>query len=158
MSEEEIPTGPYKSINNFLYPPLPGKFYPSRIRKMGDESRKERYLDVFAASMANHSVALYYCAWTQDEFKAVLDPDFKKRILQAKAEVADRAKFIMHRGMGLVEKDKEVKDMPAVTASMAKVVENLGSEDSLLLGSGEGVKLVVDGLDRTMTSPRPDNS
>lgn len=159
MEDEEAQGGPYKAINDFLYPKLPGKFYPSRVRKMALESRKDRYIDVFTASLANHSVALYYCAWEQDEFEAALDPKFKKRILQARSQIADRAKFIMHRGMGLVEKDKEVKDMPAVTASMAKVVENLASEDFNLRGSGEGVKLVVDGLDRTMTAPpASDNS
>lgn len=151
--EEEIPTGPYKSINNFLYPPLPGKFYPSRIRKMGDESRKERYLDVFASSMGNHSVSLYYCAWTQDEFEAALDDKFKRNIAQVRAQLADRATFIMHRGMGLVERDKDVKDMPAVTASMAKVVEALSAKDDSLQATGKGFKLVVEGLDRSAQAP-----
>lgn len=136
-----------KSIEDFLYPPMPGAFRVYDIRRRSLEDLKDRYIKVLSATMGVHSAALFYCCWTQDQFEAVLDDEFKKRILQTRAQLADRATFIMYKGMGLVGgKNNEVA--PSVTAAMAKVVEKMAENSDAIMESGKGYKLIVEGLDR----------
>lgn len=136
-----------KDIDDFLYPPMPGSFRVYDIRRKPLDFLKDRYIKVLKATMGIHSAALFYCCWTQDKFEEVLDDDFKKRILQTRAELADRATFIMYKGMGLIGGgDADVA--PSVTASMAKVVEKMAESSAQDMVQKKGMRLVVEGLDR----------
>lgn len=145
--KEPAPTGHYKTLEDFLYPPMPGQFSPWRIRKQPLDSLRDRYIQVLNSSLGNHSVALFYCCWSQEQFEAALDDDFKKRIVQTKMQLADRATFIMYKGMGLIG-SKESDTPPSVTAAMAKVVEKMSEDSAQDNFQKKGMRLVVEGLDR----------
>ncbi len=150
-------SGGYKTDKDFLFPKLPGAFVPSKIRQMPLEWLKERYLLVLDASMGNHSMALFYCCWDEDQFQAVVDDGFRVLISRTMTKLADRAAFIMHRGIGLVEGGDA--DTPAVTAVMAKVVAELNAGQTVAENAKRSYKLTVDGLKRpapqTVVAPPP---
>ena len=135
----------YKGADAFLYPLMPGSFAPSRVRKMHVEILRDRYLQVFAASMGNHSLSKFYCCWTQEQFEAAINPAFEKALEQARSELADRASLIMMRGMGLVGEGTQTVP-PTVTAAMAKVVESMRNPDGTLGAPKKAYKLTVNGL------------
>lgn len=145
-----------KRVGDFLYPPMPGAFDPWKIRKLAADAVRERYIQVLAATLGNHSIACFYCCLDQDQFDALLTVKFKKRILQAKSQLADRATYIMHRNLGLVrgpdEGDAERPPAPGAIASLAKVVEKLQSSE-IPSGNGEGFKMKIEGLDRSRSAP-----
>jgi len=143
----------YKQARDFLFPPMPGAFSPSRVRKMSVDDLRKRYIQVLSATMGNHSASLYYCCWSQDQFEAALSAKFKKDIARAKAQLADRATFIMHKSMGLIADGAEIGPVNAqVTSALAKVVESLKAKD-VDQETGGGFKLVVEGLDRSAQAP-----
>lgn len=148
-----------KRLDNFLYPPLPAAFAPYEVRKFPLDKLRERYLSVFSATMGNHSIALFYCCWTHEQFVAALSDNFKKDIAVTKSQLADRATFLMHRGMGLVKTDEDVAGVPtgSAAATLAKVVEKLKESDAEL-ETGGGFKLVIDGLDRSVKPPSTERS
>ena len=135
-----------KNLDNFLHPPMPGAFSPSRVRKMHVELLRDRYIQVFSASMGNHSLSKFYCCWSQEQFEEALSPAFEKAIERARVELADRAALIMHRGMGLVGDGSVETVPPTVTAAMAKVVENMKNPDGTLGIPKKAYKLTVNGL------------
>ncbi len=135
----------YKGADAFLYPLMPGSFAPSRVRKMAVGVLRERYLQVFAASMGNHSLSKFYCQWSQEQFEDALDETFEKQLEQARSELADRASLIMMRGMGLVGEGTQTVP-PTVTAAMAKVVESMRNPDGTLGAPKKAYKLTVNGL------------
>ncbi len=151
-AEPELSAG-MKVARDFLFPPMPGAFYPSVIRKLPVEKRRERYLKVLGATMGNHSIALFYCAWTHEDFEEALNAKFRKAIATAKSQLADRATFIMHRNMGLIDSAEEIGPINAqVTSALSKVVESLKAKD-VEQESGGGFKLVVEGLDTSAPAP-----
>ena len=134
-----------------------GRFWKKEIRQLPPEKRRARYLQIFLASVGNHSVSLYYCVWSQEEFEAALSPGFQKEIRAARAQMADRTTFILHRALGLI-KDEKGGLAPATNAqALAKVVDKLSDASSAYddAGGDDGFKLVVKGLDRTATPPGP---
>ena len=139
----------YKGADAFLYPLMPGSFAPSRVRKMAVGVLRERYLQVFAASMGNHSLSKFYCQWSQEQFEAAINPAFEKALEQARSELADRASLIMMRGMGLVGEGGATVP-PTVTAAMAKVVENMKNPDGTLGAPKKAYKLTVNGLAQSL--------
>ena len=141
-----------KELDHFLYPAMPAAFTPCEIRKLPVEKLRERYLNVMSATMGNHSISLFYCAWTQEQFEEALGAKFRKQIEQVKAQLADRAMFLMHRGMGLVKVDGDAEPNMQVSAALAKVVESLKAKD-VEQESGGGFKLIVEGLDRSAPAP-----
>lgn len=143
-----------KRLDSFLYPPLPAAFAPYEVKKFPLSKLRERYLSVLSATMGNHSIALFYCCWTHAQFVAALTDNFKKDIAITMSQLADRATFLMHRGMGLVKTDDDVAGVPTGSAAsaLAKVVENLKAKD-VEQESGGGFKLVVEGLDRSAPAP-----
>lgn len=150
---EDGPTAPGAiTADDFLFPKLPGSFKRWDIRKKPLEWLKDRYIQVLMASMANHSMGMFYCCWDQDEFDAILDEAFAARISRVKAELADRATFIMLRGVGLVDNGEVSRLPPTVTSVMAKVVDGL-REKGEKEGPRRGFKLVVEGLDREAPAP-----
>lgn len=156
--EEEAPSSsnPTKTDQDFLFPKMPGPFRPVQIRKKSVEWLRDRYLQVMSATMGNHSTALFYCCWTQEQFDNAMDDEFASRIVRVKSELADRATLIMLRGVGLVDGGDSGKIAPTVTAVMAKVVEGL-REKGEKEGPKRGFRLVVDGLDRTAQAPAKPN-
>ncbi len=142
-----------KRAKDFLYPKMPGAFRPYNVRRMPVEQLRARYITVLSATMGNHSMSLFYCCWTQEQFEEVLTAKFRKEIARAKAALADRATFIMHRGMGLIQGSEETGPANAqVTSALAKVVDSLKAKDADQ-EEGGGFKLVVEGLDRSQGAP-----
>lgn len=140
-----------KELNNFLYPKMPGMFLPYAIRKMPIEKLRDRYLRAFSASMGNHSLSKFYCCWSEEQYEAALSPAFEKRISDAMAILADRATYIMYRGMGLVADDPDKATLPTITAAIAKVVETMNgpSNKGGVSGKmGKAYRLTVNGLAR----------
>lgn len=152
-SSEPIPpaAAEYKNSDAFLYPLMPGSFAPSKVRKMHVDILRDRYIQVFAASMGNHSLSKFYCQWSQDQFEEALDEKFEKRLEQARSELADRASLIMMRGMGLVGEGGATVP-PTVTAAMAKVVESMKNPDGTVGVPKKAYKLTVNGLARPAAS------
>ena len=136
---------PYKGADAFLYPLMPGSFQPSVVRKMHVDILRDRYIQVFSASMGNHSLSKFYCQWSQEQFEAALDEAFEKRLEQARSELADRASLIMMRGMGLVGEGGATVP-PTDTAAMAKVVESMKNPDGTVGAPKKAYKLTVNGL------------
>ena len=134
-----------KQLNNFLYPPMLGSFDPWAIKKLSVEKRRDRYIQVFNATMGNHSVSMYYACWDQDSFDSALNDNFQKRIDQARSQLADRAAYIMHKTLGLVASDEPIAP-PTVSAAMAKVVESFGEPSAAKGGLKKAYKLTVNGL------------
>lgn len=151
-----------KGMEDFLYPPMPGRFQRGQVRKLPPEMLKSRYLQVLSASLGNHSMALYYCCWSPKQFQEVLDDEFQVRIDELRAQLADRATFIMHQSMGLIS-DRTVGGRPmpaippAVTSAMRQVVEKLQEKSAAAAPTAKkGRKLVIEGLDRTKTGAPPE--
>ena len=142
---------PYKGADAFLYPLMPGSFQPSVVRKMHIDILRDRYIQVFAASMGNHSLSKFYCQWSQEQFEVALDEAFEKRLEQARSELADRASLIMMRGMGLVGEGGATVP-PTVTAAMAKVVDSMKNPDGTVGAPKKAYKLTVNGLARPTPS------
>lgn len=159
----EVPPRPNGDVNydkrerDFLFPRMPGPFRPALIRKLPVEVLRARYIQVLSATMGNHSMGLFYCDWTQDQFEAALNAKFRKQIALARSMLADRAQFILHKTMGLIrsaDDDEGSRTMnPTVTSAMAKVVDSLRSNEMIRESASRGFKLVVEGLDRTKTAP-----
>lgn len=147
-------SGPGKAVEHFLYPSLPGMFQPCQVRKLPLEKLRSRYIQVFSASMGNHSVAKFYCCWNEVQFQAARTAGFDAQIEETRVQLADRAKYIMYQGMGLVASEKPATP-PQITAAMAKVVESLGSTAVESKRAKKGYKLVVDGLARPQVTPPP---
>jgi hypothetical protein len=143
-----------KAVEHFLYPTLPGTFQPWEVRKLPLEKLRARYIQAFSASMGNHSVAKFYCCWAEVQFQAARTQAFDAQIEETRVQLADRAKYIMYQGMGLVASEKPATP-PQITAAMAKVVESLGSTATESKRAKKGYKLVVDGLARPPVSPPP---
>ncbi len=144
-NEDDGPGAGFKTDNDFLFPKLPGAFKPSLIRKKDLGFLRDRYIQVLAASMGNHGMALHFCCWTQEQYEEALDERFEKRIAAARAQLADRAAYIMHRAMGLVASDDPIAP-PTVSAAMAKVVESFGEPSAAKGGLKKAYKLTVNGL------------
>ncbi len=134
-----------KDLDSFLFPKMLGSFQPAAIRKWPVEKLRERYLSALNASMGNHSLGMFFCCWTQEQFDAIMTDAFAKRIAALRASLADRALMIMHTGMGLVG-DGGAAAPPSVTAAMAKVVENMKNPDGTLGVAKKAYKLTVNGL------------
>ena len=81
-----------------------------------------------------------------------MSPAFEKALERARAELADRAALIMHRGMGLVAADGDAMVPPTVTAAMAKVVESMTNPDGTKGLPRKAYKLTVNGLARPTPS------
>ena len=143
--EDDGPGAGFKTDNDFLFPKLPGAFKPSLIRKKDLGFLRDRYIQVLSASMGNHGMALHFCCWTQEQYESALDDKFEKRIAAARAQLADRAAYIMHRAMGLVASDEPIAP-PTVSAAMAKVVESFGEPSAAKGGLKKAYKLTVNGL------------
>lgn len=145
-----LPNG-QKDFYDFLFPPMPGAFQPSVIRKLPVGDRRDRYLKVLNATMGNHSMSLFYCDWSQAQFEAALNDDFKNRIMLAKSQLADRVEFIMNQGLGLIP-NGVVADSPSyqITAALVKIAERL-NERGQQQEAGKGYKLVIEGLERNKT-------
>lgn len=142
-----------KRAKDFLFPKMPGAFRPYNVRKMTMDQLRGRYINVLSATMGNHSMALFYCCWTQDQFDAAMNPRFKRQIQIAKSQLADRATFIMHKSMGLIADGAEIGAVNAqVSSALAKVVEKLREKD-VEQETGGGFKLIVEGLDRSAAAP-----
>lgn len=142
-----------KRAKDFLFPKMPGAFRPYNVRRMTMDQLRGRYITVLSATMGNHSMALFYCCWTQEQFDAAMNPRFKRQIQIAKSQLADRATFIMHKSMGLIADGAEIGTVNAqVSSALAKVVEKLREKD-VEQESGGGFKLVVEGLDRSQAAP-----
>ena len=147
-------SGAGKAVEHFLYPSLPGLFEPRRVRKMPLEKLRARYIQCFSASMGNHSVAKFYCCWSEVQFQAARTVGFDAQIEETRVQLADRAKYIMYQGMGLVASEKPATP-PQITAAMAKVVEGLSGSAVEAKKAKKGYKLVVDGLARPPVTPPP---
>ncbi len=146
--------GASKAVEHFLYPSLPGMFQPCQVRKLPLEKLRSRYIQSFSASMGNHSVAKFYCCWSEVQFQAARTAGFDAQIEETRVQLADRAKYIMYQGMGLVASEKPATP-PQITAAMAKVVESLGSTATESKRAKKGYKLVVDGLARPPIQTAP---
>lgn len=146
-----------KELDHFLYPAMPAAFSPYEIKKWPVDKLRERYLHVLSATMGNHSIALFYCCWAQEQFEAAAESvKFRKAIERTRAQLADRATFLMHRGMGLIRAENSGPPNMQVSAALAKVVESLKAKD-VEQESGGGFSLVVEGLDtKTPTPAAPD--
>ena len=147
-------SGVGKAVEHFLYPALPGMFQPYQVRQMPLEKLRARYIQSFSASMGNHSVAKFYCCWSEVQFQAARTAAFDAQIEETRVQLADRAKYIMYQGMGLVASEKPATP-PQITAAMAKVVESLGSTATESKRAKKGYKLGVDGLARPPVTPPP---
>lgn len=147
-------------LRRFLYPTMPGNLKTWQVRRLTPSQMKSRYLRAFSASMGNHSLSLSYCLWTPEQFEALMTEDFAKEIESIKVQLADRAAFIMHQGLGLIRVDKNDKDpevtlSPAIASALARIVDRfLGQEDKVMDGKGQ-FRLVVDGLDRGTVPAEP---
>ena len=142
-----------KDLDSFLFPKMLGSFQPAAIRKWPVEKLRERYLSALNASMGNHSLGMFFCCWTQEQFDAIMTDAFAKKISALRASLADRALMIMHTGMGLIG-DGGAAAPPSVTAAMAKVVENMKNPDGTLGVAKKAYKLTVNGLQRP-SAPTP---
>lgn len=147
----EEPSVNAKQTKDFIFPKMPGPFRPSTVRKLPMDKLRGRYITVLSASMGNHSLALFYCCWTQDQFDAAMNPRFRRQIEIAKSQLADRATFIMHRNLGLIEGEVGAGNSQ-VTSVLSKVIENLRAKEADQ-DTGGGFKLVVEGLDRSAQAP-----
>ena len=114
------------------------------------ELLRDRYIQVFSASMGNHSLSKFYCCWSQEQFEEAMNPAFEKALERARTELADRAALIMHRGMGLVAADGDAMVPPTVTAAMAKVVESMTNPDGTKGLPRKAYKLTVNGLQQPL--------
>ena len=144
----------YKSEDAFLFPLMPGSFAPSEVRKLHIDVLRDRYIQVFSASMGNHGLSKFYCCWSEEQFLAAVDEKFEKRLAAARSDLADRASLIMMRGMGLVG-GGDATTPPTVTAAMAKVVENMKNPDGTVGLPRKAYKLTVNGLARPTPSAVP---
>lgn len=147
----EDPIVQAKQTKDFIFPKMPGPFRPTIIRKLPMDKLRGRYITVLSASMGNHSLALFYCCWTQEQFDAAMNPRFRRQIEIAKSQLADRATFIMHRNLGLIEGEVGAGNSQ-VTSVLSKVIENLRAKEADQ-DTGGGFKLVVEGLDRSQAAP-----
>lgn len=147
----EDPIVQAKQTKDFIFPKMPGPFRPTIIRKLPADKLRGRYITVLSASMGNHSLALFYCCWTQEQFVAAMNPRFKRQIEIAKGQLADRATFIMHRNLGLIEGEVGAGNAQ-VTSVLSKVIENLKAKDADQEDGG-GFEVVVKGLDRSAPTP-----
>ena len=143
-----------KGLHDFLYPPMPGSFSPYEMRKKSVEFLREKYLKTFAATAGNHSIAMHFCAWEQDDFEAALDDDFLKRIDRARAQVADRAAFIMHQTLSLVK--NKTADAPPINSvsALARIAKNLRARSEQPQTKAR-FNIVVNGLDRGPAQSQP---
>lgn len=143
----------FKGIDAFLYPLMPGSFQPSEVRKLHIDILRDRYIQVFSASMGNHGLAKFYCCWSEEQYEAAVDEKFEKRLAAARSDLASRAALIMHRGMGLVAGAEGAEAVPpTVTAAMAKVVENMTGDGGVKGLPRKAYKLTVNGLARPAAS------
>ena len=76
-----------------------------------------------------------------------MNDDFKKRIEWARAQVADRAAYLMHKTLGLVKNEAGFTPPTNSAAALAKVVANLRARREKP-GAGSGYTVVVEGLER----------
>ncbi len=130
---------------------MPGAFTPSDMRKKDLIFRSERYLKTFAATMGNHSISLFYTAWTQEDFEIALQhvEGFALRIADEKNRLADRAQFFLHKTMGLIPQAGELDEAHKVNdAALARVVEKINEGRTDARSTGKGLSLRVDGLER----------
>lgn len=143
-----------KRTRDFLFPKMPDAFRPSNVRKMTIDQLRARYITVLSATMGNHSMSLFYCCWTQEQFDVAYESvKFQRAIARAKSQLADRATFIMHRGLGLIEGTLDQGGPNTqVTAALAKVIESLRAKEVEKEGGG-GFEVVVKGLDRSAPPP-----
>ncbi len=124
-----------KGIDTFLAPKLPGRFQPSTVRKMADEDRQARFLQTYAATMGNRSLARYYAAWSPAEFRDQLKkhPNFALGVQDAEEEIADRAKLVLYSDLGLIEHiDVPVATRRVASAVLARLVEGLHARQEQL--------------------------
>ncbi len=144
----------FKGIDAFLYPLMPGSFQPSEVRKLHIDVLRDRYIQVFSASMGNHGLAKFYCCWSEEQYEAAVDEKFEKRLAAARSDLASRAALIMHRGMGLVAGAEGAEAIPpTVTAAMAKVVENMTGDGGVKGLPRKAYKLTVNGLQQPTPGP-----
>jgi hypothetical protein len=144
-----------KEVTDFLYPPMPGAFLPSEMRKKDAEYRIARYMKTYSATMGNHSISLFYAAWNQEDFEIICAefPEFPLMIAEEKNRLADRAQFMLHKTMGLIPNAGELDDThQANAAALARVVEKI-NEGRTDTRSTKGVALRVEGLERPKRNP-----
>lgn len=148
-TEPQAAGGSATGISAFLYPSMPDA---ADVGGMDLDELRARYIQVFSASMGNHSLSKFYCGWNQEQFEAAGTAGFEAELSRAREELADRAALIMHRGMGLVAGDGPAVP-PTVTAAMAKVVESM-STPAAGKTAKKGYKLTVSGLMRPPQTPQ----
>jgi hypothetical protein len=92
------------SLKDWLYPKMPKHLAQSQIRPKSREWLLDRYIQVYSASMGNHSVSRFYCHWTMADYEAetAADPAFAEAIRNESLNIADRAKYLLHEGLGLL--------------------------------------------------------
>jgi len=144
----------FKLEDDFLFPPMLGAFVPSTVRKLPLDDLRARYLKVLNATMGNHSMSLFYCDWTQEQFEAALNARFKKQIKSARSQLADRVTYMMHRAMGLIKSERSEVANTQVIAAMARVAEKL-NERNEMQESTKGYKLIIEGLEQTAEGKPP---
>lgn len=124
-----------KGVDTFLSPKLPGRFHPSAVRKLTGKERQARFLQVYASSMGNRTLARYYAAWSPAEYRAMVEADkvFARAVEDSEEEIADRAKLVLYSDLGLIEHI----NVPAATrkvasAVLARLVEGLHARQEQL--------------------------
>ncbi len=152
-TDSEVPEKVHysKDYSSFLHPRIPGKFMPDAIKRKSLPWLKARYLKVFNATMGNHSMALFYCAWKPARFREVLaaDQEFETAIADAKAEIADRAAFMLYKGLGLIAGEEGSHEpTPQTGAVLAKIVESMAEKAPVKEVKKKSFKLTVSGLKR----------
>lgn len=126
---------------------MPGTFSPYEMKKKPVAFLRDKYLKAFAATAANHSASMFFCAWDQDAFEAALDADFQKRIDRARAQVADRAAFVMNQALGLVKNEAGAAPPINSVSALARIAKNLRARREQPKTKSR-YTLVVNGLDR----------
>jgi hypothetical protein len=124
-----------RGVDTFLSPKLPGRFTPAEVRRLGPEKRKARFLQAYAATMGNRSIARYYAHWTPAEFRILVDTDqvFAQAVLDTEEEIADRAKLILYSDLGMIEHiDVPVSTRKVASAVLARIVEGLHARQEQL--------------------------
>jgi len=141
---------------------MPKHLAPGHFKGKTEEWVRERYLRVYAASMGNHSIARFYCHWTPEEYdRQVAEiPAFAAAIRCESLNVADRARYLLHEGLGLLTCNEEE---PVTNSQALNILARLEGElrergeievDKAKSGKGTRRSVVVEGLQR----PRADIS
>jgi hypothetical protein len=124
-----------------------------------------RYIQVYSATMGNHSLARYYCHWTLEEYEAKIQefPKFEAAIREESMKIADRAKYLLYEGLGLMSCNEEepVTNTQAIN-TLARISEELRERGADEIAEAEQKKsrgirrsVLVEGLKRPDSPPVP---